>query len=238
MIKTFCAAWSLIAIMSAAPAAGAAPVPGRAWAPGDGMAGDAGTRAGMLAATVDGDGMVTYRDPVGAPTRIATPVTASVPDAVLALPDLAVPAVGRAAVGDEWGAHGADPVLLPRTAEAAIRASVGRFDLRGVSGGGTPAFAVDGFPLTVAWPPRRPGAVTFAGLSREPSVPAGAGVAAVVTPQVDRRGVVATRTGSVRSLPQSVNGGILPEPATWATMIVGFAVIGLALRRKTVLRFV
>jgi hypothetical protein len=64
------------------------------------------------------------------------------------------------------------------------------------------------------------------------------GMAATAAQRVGGRPGIVTRTGSVRALPQSVNGGVLPEPTTWATMIVGFALIGLALRRKTVLRFV
>lgn len=35
-----------------------------------------------------------------------------------------------------------------------------------------------------------------------------------------------------------VNSAAVPEPATWAMMILGFSIIGYALRRKTVLRFV
>ncbi|WP_156025107.1 PEPxxWA-CTERM sorting domain-containing protein [Sphingomonas phyllosphaerae] len=49
----------------------------------------------------------------------------------------------------------------------------------------------------------------------------------------------APRPGRFRAIITAVRqGGVPPEPATRATMIVGFAVIGCALRRKTVLRFV
>lgn len=49
---------------------------------------------------------------------------------------------------------------------------------------------------------------------------------------------VTMTSASGKFLSAAASNSAVPEPATWMTMILGFGVIGYALRRKTVLRFV
>ncbi len=49
---------------------------------------------------------------------------------------------------------------------------------------------------------------------------------------------VTMTSASSKFLSAAASNSAVPEPTTWMMMIVGFGVIGYALRRKTVLRFV
>jgi len=51
-------------------------------------------------------------------------------------------------------------------------------------------------------------------------------------------GVVGDYVGSGTAIRFAAVGNAVPEPATWAMMILGFGAVGYAMRRKTVLRFV
>lgn len=263
------ASLSLMAIVSTTPAVAAVPpappAPLRAWTLGDYAARDGDARERIAAATraqgatIDENGVLTYRDPIGAPTRIAAPLTVTDRDKVLLLADMAMPG-GRGGIVEGGGDP---PVVGPAFvgADSVMRGSGDRVDLRSLTditglmdvftGPGSDgdwqsrmgtalrvdALSPDADPRALISTLADAGGVPRLAVSADLSA-GSVGMAATAAQRVGGRPGIVTRTGSVRALPQSVNGGVLPEPTTWATMIVGFALIGLALRRKTVLRFV
>jgi len=56
---------------------------------------------------------------------------------------------------------------------------------------------------------------------------------------VTKFGLIASRNYSEGEVTKvRISTSAVPEPATWAMMILGFGAVGCAMRRKTVLRFV
>lgn len=101
------------------------------------------------------DGAVTYRDPIGAPTRIETSLTMDAPDEVLALGDLMI-GVGRTGedrslAGGAFVERGAGLASLSHGPNAAVQGSVDRIDLRALFDDDGPAGDFAGYVLGPAW---------------------------------------------------------------------------------------